>query len=87
MTKPQGFGRVRNSMKKSVEEMVMLLLQTTQEYTILYLKENKTMDRQMWAALHIGFVTCMKIFGYSEVEIEKVIDGVQEKIETLEKTK
>jgi len=38
---------------------------------------HKNMDRQNWAALHLGFITALKQVGYTDEMMEKVLDRTQ----------
>lgn len=68
-------------------EIAARLVQMTQEYTALYIQFNQTnsVDKNLWAALHIGFMGAMKLHGYSEDLLEKALENAQKELEKYEK--
>lgn len=58
--------------KKQIAEQI---LRVTDEYTERYFenfpeaKTGKGFDKQLWASLHVGFFTGMKLNGYTDKEL------------------
>jgi len=67
-------------MKQTTKELAEILAQLTVDTTDMYFAsgEHKTLDKQLWAFLHIGFIGCLKLNGYSEEECDEVINLTQE---------
>lgn len=65
--------------KKEIKEWAEKLAQTTNEYTSMYFEVNKSkeLNRELWGALHIGFVSSMKIQGHHEDDIDDVLEKAQ----------
>ena len=71
-------------MKLSKKEIANLIFDMTTDYTYLFMKAyKKDMDKQLWAALHIGFITGMKINGYEEKELMEALDIAHKQIKKL----
>ena len=68
--------------KKEVSE---LILEMTIQYTDLYCEFHKTdyFDKELWAALHIGFIAGMKQNGYTEKFLHGCLDLAQEKLSKI----
>ena len=68
--------------RKTVEELAEILEQITIEYTDVYFDAtgDNTMDKQNWAALHLGFMAAIKVLGYTEFEAHEVLEKAQDKI-------
>lgn len=64
-------------MKIDTEEIGKFVAQATKEYTDVYfsLNKGKPLNRELWAALHVGFISGMKLCGYSEEEAIAGIDA------------
>lgn len=62
--------------KFTKEELATMLAQMTREYTVQYFQNFKTkMDKQNWAALHIGFTSALQhCAGYSLKELSGVLE-------------
>lgn len=54
----------------------------TEEYSEIYLKVNnkKEIDRQLWAALHLGFITGARLSNFSSEEIDEALKIAQDKL-------
>lgn len=64
------------------QEVADKLLQITHEYSTMYTQFNETkiIDKQLWAALHIGFLGGMKLNGYSDEQLAKALDLAQKQL-------
>ena len=61
--------------KLTKQQIAELIVRMTQDYTELYQKNIKTrMDKQLWASLHLGFITGMKQSEYAEEELIEALD-------------
>ncbi len=62
---------------KTIEELTQDLLQITDEYTQFYLQSRKTnrINKELWGALHLGYVAALKTVGYETETLDKVIEG------------
>jgi hypothetical protein len=69
-------------MKKLTKpEIATIMYELTGDYTDMYMDAfKKPMDKQIWAALHIGFIAGMKVNGYSEKEVNQALDLCQKMI-------
>ena len=57
------------------------IVQVTVEYTEQYFGAfKKNLDKQLWAALHIGFIAAMKLNGYSEKELMDALEAANREI-------
>ena len=65
--------------KKEIAERIVDL---TFDYSDLYVanKNDKRIDKQLWAALHLGFVAGMKLNGYGEEYIMGAVEMAQEEL-------
>lgn len=64
--------------KLSKKELGEAMVQATQEYTQHYFEVfKKPLDKQLWAALHLGFTAAMKLHGYTDDETSDAIDECQ----------
>lgn len=72
-----------NMEKFDKKELVDLIVQITEEYTDGYFIANNTnkIDKQLWAALHIGIVVTLKKIGYSENDLLDAFSAAQLKIQ------
>jgi len=61
--------------KKTIKELAEILYVQTVEATNVYFKttKKKKMDKQLWAWLHIGFLSGIVECGYTEKEAMEVI--------------
>lgn len=70
---------------KTTEELSSILAHLTAQYTESYFRQfKKSIDKQMWAALHIGFIGALKEVGYSEEELQQIINQAKKKISQYE---
>lgn len=69
-------------MKKLTKtEIADLIVHMTLDYTQIYAKEVKNkIDKHLWAALHIGFITGMKQVGYEEEYLMDALSLAQRKL-------
>ena len=71
-------------MKLTKDEVVNLIVGMTEDYTHLYFlsqdKKEQGMDKHLWAALHIGFITGAKLGGYSEKLLLDALEKAQDKL-------
>lgn len=65
--------------KLSKKEIAEYILGVTRDYTTMYTIANKTskVNKQLWAALHIGFLAGMKLAGYEEEYLIKALEQAQ----------
>ena len=72
---------MENKKKLTIDEVAELIFQMSEQYVILYFKAfKKDMDKQIWAALHVGFMTGMKQHGYTEKELDKALKIAQDEL-------
>jgi hypothetical protein len=65
----------------SKDEIVEAIVEVTAEYTEEYFNTfKKDLDKQLWAALHLGFVAAMKLNGYSEELLNTALGEAQERV-------
>jgi hypothetical protein len=65
----------------SEREIADVLVDLTEEYSDIYCETfHKDMDKQLWAALHLGFVAAMKLNGYSETILQAALRDAQERM-------
>jgi len=65
----------------SEREIADVLVDLTEEYSEMYFETfQKDMDKQLWAALHLGFVAAMKLNGYSETILQAALHDVQKRL-------
>ena len=66
----------------NAQQIADMLVQATVEYTNIYLKVNqiKKFDKQLWAALHVGFMVGMKAGGYDEKITNQALEIAQENL-------
>jgi hypothetical protein len=65
----------------SEQEIVDVLVELTEEYSEIYFATfHKDMDKQLWAALHLGFVAALKLNGYSETILQAALRDAQERL-------
>lgn len=62
-------------------EIADVLLDLTEEYSRIYFETfQKDMDKQLWAALHLGFVAAMRLNGYPEAVLQAALRDAQERL-------
>jgi hypothetical protein len=65
----------------SEREITDVLVELTEEYSEIYFERfHKDMDKQLWAALHLGFIAAMKINGYPETVLQAALRDAQERM-------
>jgi len=65
----------------SKNEIVDALVEITAEYTDEYFETfKKDLDKQLWAALHLGFIATMKLNGYSDELLNAALSEAQERV-------
>jgi hypothetical protein len=65
----------------SQKEITDAIVQMTLEYTEQYFDAfQKNLDKQLWAALHVGFITGMKLNGYSQRELMAALESAQAEV-------
>jgi hypothetical protein len=64
------------------KELTDAIVQITVEYTEQYFGAfKKDLDKQLWAALHVGFIAAMKLNGYREKDLMDALNAAQKAIE------
>ena len=72
--------------KLTKDEIADILVQTTLDYSNCYFESiKKPLDKQLWAALHVGFIAGMKVNGYTDEYLLGALSLSQDKIEDLTK--
>jgi len=65
----------------SKDEIVDAIVEITSEYTDEYFATfKKDLDKQLWAALHLGFIAAMKLNGYSEEILKAALSEAQDRV-------
>lgn len=65
----------------SKDEIVDAIVEVTAEYTEEYFSTfQKDLDRQLWAALHLGFVAAMRLNGYTEEILSSALSEAQDRV-------
>jgi hypothetical protein len=65
----------------SKDEIVDAIVEVTAEYTDEYFATfKKDLDKQLWAALHLGFVAAMKLNGYSQKLLDAAFSEAQDRV-------
>jgi len=65
----------------SQKEITDAIVQMTVEYTEQYFDAfKKNLDKQLWAALHVGFISGMKLNGYPERQLMAALEAAQAEI-------
>jgi hypothetical protein len=65
----------------SKNEIVDSIVEVTAEYTDEYFNTfKKDLDKQLWAALHLGFIAAMKLNGYSEEILKAALSEAQDRV-------
>ena len=65
----------------SKDEIVDAIVEITTEYTDEYFATfNKDLDKQLWAALHLGFIAAMKLNGYSPEILNAALSEAQDRV-------
>lgn len=63
------------------KQIAEALVDLTGEYTEIYFATfQKDMDRQLWAALHLGFVAGLKLNGYDEKTLNAALADAQARL-------
>jgi hypothetical protein len=63
------------------DEIVDAIVEVTTAYTEEYFDTfKKDLDKQLWAALHLGFVAAMKLNGYSEEILNTALSEAQDRV-------
>lgn len=64
----------------SKEEIADAIVETTRTYTEAYFETSgqRELDRQLWAALHVGFVSALKLCGYDGATVDEALELAQE---------
>jgi hypothetical protein len=64
------------------KQLTDAIVQVTVEYTEQYFGafKKKNLDKQLWAALHVGFIAAMKLNGYPEKELMAALEAAQKEI-------
>lgn len=71
---------------KTAKEISLLLVCLTVDYTDLYFKNFKRdMDKQLWAALQLGFIAGMKVNGYKERVLNMAMELAEVELKAIEK--
>ena len=75
---------MKNLTNKEIGE---ILANETISISMMEMKARKKeyLDKQYWAALHLGFIACMKLSGYSDKDISEVLEVAQQKLEDIER--
>jgi hypothetical protein len=74
-------------MKKLTQKKIVdVLVQSTIEYTDAYFAKfgGNNLDKKLWGALHVGFLSGLKACGYEEKFIMDCLLSAQTKISELE---
>lgn len=64
-------------------ELVQFVVDMTMDYTDAFFEahgKHEKMDRQQWAALHLGFIAAMKLNGYDEKDMVEIVQKAQDKL-------
>lgn len=65
----------------SKDEVVDAIVEITAEYTEEFFNTfKKNLDKQLWAALHLGFVAAMKLNGYPADMFNAALSEAQERV-------
>ena len=56
-----------------------MMVEYTEQYFGAFNKKKK-LDKQLWAALHVGFISAMKLNGYSETEVMAALEAANREI-------
>ena len=65
----------------SKDEIVDAMVEVTAEYTEeCFNTFKKDLDKQLWAALHFGFVAAMKLNGYPEELLNAALSEAQDRV-------
>jgi len=63
------------------EQITDAIVNLTEDYTDVYFETFKRdMDKQLWAALHVGFISAMKLNGYSDTLLNAALADAQERM-------
>jgi hypothetical protein len=65
----------------SKDEIVDAIVEITSEYTDEYFATfQKDLDKQLWAALHLGFIAAMKLNGYPPEILNVALGEAQDRV-------
>jgi hypothetical protein len=65
----------------SRSQIVDAIVEVTSEYTDEYFNTfQKDLDKQLWAALHLGFIAAMRLNGYSDEILNAALGEAQERV-------
>ena len=57
------------------------IVDLTEDYTNIYFETfEKDMDKQLWAALHVGFIAAMKLNGYNDAILNAALTDAQQRM-------
>ena len=72
--------------KKELEKLADAIVAMTYQFTNVYCEDNKVkeIDKQLWAALHVGFFAGAKYSGIDEEDISQALEIARIKISVLE---
>jgi hypothetical protein len=63
------------------QEIADAIVDLNEDYTGIYHKTfKKDMDKQLWAALHVGFIAAMKLNGYSDSILNAALEDAQHRL-------
>ena len=77
--------RIQIVKRKTPQELGRMLYDETYNVTKIYYDqhaEKETIDKQLWAWLHLGFIAGLKACGYTEEECNAIIDITQEHLKS-----
>jgi hypothetical protein len=64
----------------SKNQIVDAIVEMTAEYTDEYFETfKKNLDKQLWAALHLGFIAGMRLNGYSDELLKVALSEAQDR--------
>ena len=65
----------------SKDEIVDAIVEVTGEYTDEYFNTfKKDLDKQLWAALHLGFIAAMRLNGYPDEILNAALIEAQDRV-------
>lgn len=72
-------------MEKTNKELAEILANETISISNMYMETNKvkTMDRQFWMFLHLGFYAGLKLMGKSEKDLDDVLVKASKLLEVM----
>lgn len=72
------------TLKRSTEDLGEILASETLHITGMFFnadKKKKSIDRQYWAWLHLGFIAALKLHGYTDKECDEALAKCQSELE------